>query len=722
MVGSSAGGVMQNIYYDGTDQEVLFSASKKDYSGEYKGSTNGELLAGVTVALYEAGKKTVMVASPLVVWDSTLQKWKLTILADNLTQYGYGILTINGTAISTTTIEIYAGSDLAGSDAMQEIKNDGTDQEVHFNITILETFAEFVGAEEGEVLTGATVAIREYKKATVTISSPVITWDSILQKWKLTIPASNITQYGSGIITIQRTDLVTATISYYSRYALPGYTPSIEIYPGDLSGPELIRRLNFVTYLEQKNDAPVGFEWDTAFPSSTLKIIDVNGNTITPSPTFWNNHSIWGSFTRVARNRTTGVFTPGDNNRGDGLSLRGSMGDIFVKFRNARYKFGSSGTKRRFLFMPFTADESKYPPFPNAVARGGVARPYMYVAAFEGSLWDDNGILKLGSVGNAQPWTGGEIKSLNFSNGLALQADETVSGATSNATGIVVGYHITSGSLTNGDAVGKMYLRQISGTFQSGETLNGNKSGTSCVTTTSTTSTISVTLDGFEGYANAVCSGAGVCNLWTRRYLTLLMAMECGTWDIQSVLGKGIVDLAIGTSGYLGRLTGADSVAGNLDENGTGAGNGIDGQTPYTWRCFENLSGNINEVIAGLNVLSDGTVRTLKLEGHSDLVIPSVLTSYDVADGKAALSDGFISDILTDLVGGLGLIPSSTNGFSGKYIGDKYVHPANAISIGRVGGNWADGVNAGPYALDLGAQSTTSVRTTGARVEIVPQE
>lgn len=98
---------------------------------------------------------------------------------------------------------------------MQEIYNDGTDQEVYFDavdISSGEQAIRLVGSTDGELMTGAAVAFKEYKVATAAISSSVISWVQALGKWKLIIPYGNITQYGYGLIFITKTGLAPVTI------------------------------------------------------------------------------------------------------------------------------------------------------------------------------------------------------------------------------------------------------------------------------------------------------------------------------------------------------------------------------------------------------------------------------------------------------------------------------------------------------------------------------
>lgn len=96
---------------------------------------------------------------------------------------------------------------------MQEIYKDGTTQEVFFDAVSADPeLGAFRGSTNEQALTGATVALREYKKPTVVVSNPIITWENTLKKWKLNIPSSYITQYGHVLITIQHSSMLMVTI------------------------------------------------------------------------------------------------------------------------------------------------------------------------------------------------------------------------------------------------------------------------------------------------------------------------------------------------------------------------------------------------------------------------------------------------------------------------------------------------------------------------------
>ena len=79
----------------------------------------------------------------------------------------------------------------------------------------------------------------------------------------------------------------------------------------------------------------------------------------------------------------------------------------------------------------------------------------------------------------------------------APTADETLTGATSTDTGVVVDYQLYSGTFAGGDAAGVVTLKTLTGTsvdsdtlvetvFQNDENLNGSVAGDNCMTVNGT--------------------------------------------------------------------------------------------------------------------------------------------------------------------------------------------------------------------------------------------
>ena len=392
---------------------------------------------------------------------------------------------------------------------------------------------------------------------------------------------------------------------------------------------------------------PVGIEWDTSSVSPTLTRIDINGNVINPTASFFDNHVIWGRIRRCVRNRTTGAISYGTTPRGDGLTLDGTAGDVMVEFPSAKYKYEVSGPKMRWWLAPLNSNYPGFSVHPAAVQRGGTVRSKFYTGAFESYGYLDGSTFKLGSASGNTPVTGGAAYP------------------------------------------------------------NLPESGR-------------LNLDDAELYAkNAGFSG--ITNVWTDAYIQLLIYIEYGTLDIQTALGKGVVDLTSGEN-FAGKLTGADSIDSRLGTNGTGTGSGTNGQTPVCWRGIENPYGNVWEFMIGINMfLNDGSYRVLKRDGTGTPAATLAEGSYETGAGTVPISaDGYINGIQSEELGALAFIPSANAGSSSTYLCDQFYSPRYNPSVVLFGGDWRRGLEAGVGCRSAYDAPSYSDRYVGARLEFLP--
>ncbi len=224
-----------------------------------------------------------------------------------------------------------------------------------------------------------------------------------------------------------------------------------------------------------------------------------------------------------------------------------------------------------------------------------------------------------------------------------------------------------------------------------------------------------------ELYASRISPGnAGCESFWGYCADQLLMYIEYGTFDIQTALGKGIVNLLSGT-GFAGKLTGVDNIDSRLAENGTGTGDGVNGQTPVCWRGIENPYGNTWKFIIGANVDLDGSFRLIRRDGLGTLAGTLAAGSYEAGTGMATTT-GYISGLLHDDLAGLAFIPSATSGSSDTYLTDQlYAVTANG-NILRAGGGWNNALRAGPGCRTADNSPAASGRSFCARVELRPSQ
>ncbi len=236
-----------------------------------------------------------------------------------------------------------------------------------------------------------------------------------------------------------------------------------------------------------------------------------------------------------------------------------------------------------------------------------------------------------------------------------------------------------------------------------------------------------LTITDAEQYANNIGAGFGICNYHTWSYLRKLMYTEYATFNLQSALGQGVVNLT-GDVGFVGKNTGADSIQSGLNDAGTGKGTGLDGETPIQWRNIENpLIGNVNEYLAGINFYANGDVRVVNRSGRTTAnaaignvpITLSDATTYETITGTS-ITNGYPSAIVTTEYGGL-FLPTATAANNITGLCDYFTHATVDQSGIRAGGSWASQLAGGPgymYPVNL---ATYSARDTGCRIEFIEQ-
>ena len=412
----------------------------------------------------------------------------------------------------------------------------------------------------------------------------------------------------------------------------------------------------------------IGFEWDASSSSPVLRRIDGGGRYITHLPSdYFDKHRIFDR-RRCTRDRTTGEITLSPNGRGDGLVLDGSAGDVLVRKPKYYYKFECEYPYYRWWFS--AEPHVGFSVWPAFLQRGDPQNPtaadYLYSGAYEAYGYVDGGVFKLGSAAGKKPVTGNAGTDPEH-----------------------VDWDPYPG-LVNANVPDITLTRE--GEF---------------------------TIDIAEKCASLVGTGFGITNFWDYVGDQLLMYLEFGTFDIQSALGKGIVDLPWGER-FAGKLTGADNIDSRLAENGTGTGDGVDGKTPVCWRGIENPYGHIWKFIIGCNFKAGGIFRTIKRDGSGTLAGTMADGSYEEGSGVPQVS-GYVSGLLEDELGGVAVMPSAVNGSDSTYLCDYWYAPTGDRIL-LAGGDCYDGRHAGPGCRTASRTVSNSARYAGARVEFRPPE
>lgn len=222
-------------------------------------------------------------------------------------------------------------------------------------------------------------------------------------------------------------------------------------------------------------------------------------------------------------------------------------------------------------------------------------------------------------------------------------------------------------------------------------------------------------------YAGNIGAGWSIGDVWSYALLQGLSYIQYGTRDLQTAVGRGIVDLASG-EGFAGKLTGADNIDNRLDIWGCGVGSGINGQTPTAWNNFENFvsGGNVWEFIAGINMNPDGSVRIINPDGTGTLAGTLTEGNYITLPGKVPLTDGYIGNFQPDKYGAIAYIPATTDASSSTKGCDLFAFPRANPSVVQFGGVWYNGSNAGVSCRVAFNAVSVSARNFGARLVFHP--
>ena len=232
-------------------------------------------------------------------------------------------------------------------------------------------------------------------------------------------------------------------------------------------------------------------------------MIDENGDVVDLSSYNFDDHVIWGNMAKVILDPSDNSITTGTYPRGDGLDMSGSSGPVMLQVPKMWVKTVLSGDYNYYYISP-TAKES-YSIHPAFYQRGGTAKDWIYVGAYEAGLKVlDNGTLALDSASGVQPWTGytnnpaDGMFALGFNSGTtAPSVGAWVNGTTSGTSGILVDYYISGGSWSGDNAAGILYLRQTSGTYTNSESLTF-----ATANTTTSNKAITLKIDEAEEYGN----------------------------------------------------------------------------------------------------------------------------------------------------------------------------------------------------------------------------
>lgn len=190
--------------------------------------------------------------------------------------------------------------------------------------------------------------------------------------------------------------------------------------------------------------------------------------------------------------------------------------------------------------------------------------------------------------------------------------------------------------------------------------------------------------------------------------ICLLYIVEWADWDCQSKIGQGVT--------YYGAVIdsgGTDSMTYH-----TGGASGTDGATAVQYRWIENLWGNVNQWVDGINFRDRVSYVCTNPANFAD----DTSTNYTAAGVTLLSSNGWIKSMSPGSLGWC-LIPVENGGSSSKYVPD-YAVSGSGWRVLDVGGYWGNTSYAGLFHFygSNSSPSTTSsaVANIGARLMLVP--
>ena len=405
--------------------------------------------------------------------------------------------------------------------------------------------------------------------------------------------------------------------------------------------------IDFLTDYQMGNAVIYGVEVD--FENFTFTRTN---NAIGLTATNFNNIAPWRDIKRC--NVANGVVTAyyGDSN----FAWNGSNGNVMVEIPKFYYKVvplnlksiqGGEGhhiLKARWLISSIPYPSFKVHP---AFIRNGVEKDYIYVGAFEGSIWD---------------------KSF----GSYLIEDEQVADFDNDRLSSIAGAKPCSGKTQELTIVNSRKLCANNGT----------------------------------GYKQI--------DFTTISALQILHLVEYASFDTQTTIGRGVVDLTDVTGENCSLKTSSTATLGNV----SGMATGTNGQVSISYRGIENLWGNIWSFVDGINI--EDNSKNIAYWSNDDMT-SNTSANHKKISFTLAKTNGYVSKFGYDKENDFVFLASESLGVHNKPANDYYWQNNTYAgwSILRYGGMWNSAVIAGGYCFYTDYTSLSKSRSNGSRLMFV---
>ncbi|MEA4899333.1 MAG: bacterial Ig-like domain-containing protein [Eubacteriales bacterium] len=212
--------------------------------------------------------------------------------------------------------------------------------------------------------------------------------------------------------------------------------------------------------------------------------------------------------------------------------------------------------------------------------------------------------------------------------------------------------------------------------------------------------------------ARTGCASKGTGTKWWQfdyallNAIWLLYLVEWASWNSQAKIGRGYVD---GNSAAI-NTGGTDAMTYH-----TGRAAGTDGKTAVQYRWIENLWGNVNQWVDGINFYDRyAYICTDPVKFTDD-------TGADYTQAAMLPSSGWINKMSVSNIS-WALQPRLASGGSDTTFITDYVYSNTGWRVLYVGGDWSSGSFVGLFCFSAGVSSTSEGAGIGARLQIIPEE
>lgn len=223
---------------------------------------------------------------------------------------------------------------------------------------------------------------------------------------------------------------------------------------------------------------------------------------------------------------------------------------------------------------------------------------------------------------------------------------------------------------------------------------------------------------GVEADNTAGGKGWRLHNIFALSVTQILLMVEYAHLDAQAKVGQGVCTLTDDSSSNLALNTGGTSALGNksgIDPTGT------NGKCSVSYRGEENLWGNIWTWLDGINIECKD-IQNAYVNPDNLTMADDTKENYQNTGFTMAKAGGWVSKFGYDAAHPYLFLPTECKGAS-NFVGAQHWenHSYNGFLVARLGGRWNDGGACSPFCLDVSSTSGSRNRYIGGRLLYVPQ-